>query len=190
MSIAVIVGLGNPGPTYSGTRHNLGFIVVDAFAQAIGASWGYERRFKAEVAKGSVAGQVVHLIKPLTYMNLSGESVSAFLRYYDYSLSSICVLHDETAFPLGKARLTVTQGSGGHNGVQSLIQHLGCGFLRYRLGIGEKTHPAMDLAEYVLGPFSSQEQSTLAIALPTFINGLQLLVTQGSAKAMNTLNRT
>jgi PTH1 family peptidyl-tRNA hydrolase len=190
MSIAVIVGLGNPGPEYSGTRHNLGFIVVDAFAQAIGASWGYERRFKADIAKASVEGHAVYLLKPLSYMNLSGESVNAFMQYYNFPLSSLCVLHDETAFPIGQGRLTLTQGSGGHNGVQSLIQHLGKGFLRYRLGIGEKPHPAMDLTEHVLGPFSAQEKAALVDAYITFLNGLQLLVTQGPAKAMNIVNRT
>ncbi len=189
MSVTLIAGLGNPGPQYLATRHNLGFIVVEALAKELRASWVYERRFKAELAKASFLGSSVLLVKPLTYMNLSGVSLSEVMRYYHYPLSALCVLHDEVAFSLGKARLTITQGSAGHNGVQSIIQCLGKGFLRYRLGIGEKPNAAMDLSDYVLGSFSNKEKEMLEDSLPHFIRDLKLILEQGGIKAMNTINR-
>ena len=190
MSVAVIVGLGNPGPNYAATRHNLGFRLANAFAQEMRVTLSYEKRFEADCAKTVLGDQVVFILKPLTFMNLSGRSVGAFLRYYNYPVKCVCVLHDDIAFPLGQARLAFTEGSsGGHNGIQSLLECIGPGFWRYRLGIGSKTHPAMALADYVLGTFSSAEEKVVETALPCFVDGLKQLLVKGPSKAMNNLNR-
>ena len=145
MSFSVIAALGNPGREYSATRHNAGWIVIDALASQAGAVWKEESRFSASVAKITLGGSSVHLIKPLTFMYDSGSPLAAFLRFHRIELPELVVLHDDIAFEPGQLRLSLGGSAAGHNGVASCIRHLGEQFVRARLGIGPKQHPSQDL---------------------------------------------
>ncbi|MBC2592830.1 aminoacyl-tRNA hydrolase [Ruficoccus amylovorans] len=188
MSIAVIVGLGNPGPEYSGTRHNIGFAVVDALATEQGAAWKNEKRFQAETAKVSLAGQSVVLMKPLTYVNDSGRALGAWLRFHRQPASAAIVAYDEINLELGRLKLSLNGSAGGHNGISSLLRDAGAGFLRYRIGIGGKSHPAMDLKDWVLGRFTEAENALITARMPDYLKGLHLLLSRGVETAMNQLN--
>jgi len=135
----LIVGLGNPGDEYSKTRHNAGFLFLDALAESMGVTFSYEARFKALVAKGVLAGESVRLLKPLTYMNKSGYSVAACAKYFDISSDEVLIVHDELDLDPGVARLKKGGGHGGHNGLRDIISCLSTKeFYRLRLGVG---HP-------------------------------------------------
>ncbi|QYY35256.1 aminoacyl-tRNA hydrolase [Ruficoccus sp. ZRK36] len=188
MSIAVIAGLGNPGTEYNGTRHNIGFAVVDALATEQGAVWKKEKKFQAETAKVSLAGEPVVLMKPLTYVNESGRALGAWLRFHRLTPSAAAVIYDEINLDLGRLKLSVNGSAGGHNGIASLLRDAGAGFLRYRIGIGSKTHPAMDLKDWVLGRFTEAENAVLTTRMPDYTKGLHLLLSRGVDAAMNQLN--
>ncbi len=155
----VIVGLGNPGRAYAMTRHNLGFLVVDAFALELGGSFTRQRRFEASVAQVRIDSQAVDLIKPETYMNASGESIAKFAAYYKVLPEEILVVVDDMALPFGKMRLKTRGSSGGHNGLQSIQECLAteC-FPRLRIGIGKALYSYSD---HVLGSFTVEEQQLL-----------------------------
>lgn len=190
MSIRLIVGLGNPGREYADTRHNIGFIVVDAFVRAREGSWTKRPDFESEVAKVSHRGRGdLHVLKPQTFMNDSGRAVAAFSRFHRIAPEEIAVIYDELNLELGLTKLSLRGSAGGHNGVHSLLTHVGDGFRRYRLGIGPRQPPEIDLKDYVLGKFTPAQQSTLTQLLPEYLSGLDLLLTQGVAAAMNRLNR-
>jgi len=190
MSITLVAGLGNPGREYEATRHNLGFLVIDAWARKHGLAWKTQTAFAVETARWErAAGQTVLLVKPQTYMNESGRGVSALADFYKVSPESIIILYDDLNIDLGLVKISVTGSAGGHNGVASLLQYLGDGFIRYRLGIGPKQPPQMDLKDFVLGKFTSDQQTLLQQKLESLLSGLQLLLEQGAARAMNTLNR-
>lgn len=188
MSIAVIAGLGNPGTEYNGTRHNIGFAVVDALAAEQGAAWKKEKKFQAETAKVSLAGEPVVLMKPLTYVNESGRALGAWLRFHRLTPAAAAVIYDEINLDLGRLKLSVNGSAGGHNGIASLLRDAGAGFLRYRIGIGSKTHPAMDLKDWVLGRFTEAENAVLTTRMPDYTKGLHLLLSRGVDAAMNQLN--
>jgi len=187
--IAVIAGLGNPGPAYRDTRHNVGWLVVDALAAHLGATWQRSARFDAEVATAVRRGRRVHLIKPQTYMNLSGQAVGAFARYHRIETAAIAAVFDEAQIDVGRAKLTVGGSAGGHNGVQSLIEHLGPDFARLKIGIGPRPNPGPDLKDFVLGTFSADDRQRLDRRLASFRDGLLLLVDSGPAPAMNSINQ-
>jgi PTH1 family peptidyl-tRNA hydrolase len=188
MSIAVIAGLGNPGAEYARTRHNLGFWLVDALAREVRAEFHAESRFQAEVARADLAGRTVWLLKPLTFMNACGESVGPFLHFHKLPSSALAVVHDDITLLLGRLKITIRGSAGGHNGITSLLQHVGGDFTRVKLGIGGKAHPAMDLADHVLSRLTADEEAALAARLPDFLRGLHLLAQDGPAAAMNALN--
>ena len=190
MSIAVIAGLGNPGVEHIRTRHNLGFWVVDALARESGATWRSEPRFQAEVARAEIAGRSLWLLKPLVYMNESGVSVGAFLHFHKLSDTALAAAQDDITLPLGRLKLTVRGSAGGHNGVASLLAHVGPHFVRVKLGIGGKSVPEMDLKDHVLGRLTTEEEAVLTARLPEFFRGLRLLVAEGPQAAMNQLNQT
>jgi PTH1 family peptidyl-tRNA hydrolase len=148
-SIQLIVGLGNPGRKYESTRHNAGFWFVDELARQAGASFRSEQKFQGEVAKAQLGGHSVHLLKPSTFMNLSGQSVAALSRFYQIEPENILVVHDELDLPCGSAKLKKGGGHGGHNGLRDIINHIGKNFNRLRIGID---HPgnARDVVSYVL----------------------------------------
>jgi PTH1 family peptidyl-tRNA hydrolase len=189
MSIRLIVGLGNPGRDYADTRHNAGFIVADAFAAAHRAEWKRRREFQAEVARVTIASGELHLLKPLTFMNASGTAVGAFCRFHKIVPAEVAVIYDELNIPCGRVKLSVSGSAGGHNGVASLLQHFGDGFARFRIGIGPRDPPAIDLQDYVLGKLTPEQQSLLHQNMPEFLAGLDLLLSQGTAAAMNRINR-
>jgi len=191
MSVTLLAGLGNPGAKYAATRHNLGFRVVDALAAAEGLSWKHEARFEAEIARWNVRpGETRWLIKPQTFMNESGRALRQLLDFHKLPAASLAVAYDEMNIEIGRVKLSVDGSAGGHNGIASLLEHVGNGFLRYRLGIGSSERPVgMDLADYVLGKFSLSEQQLIDQNLKTFVEGARLLFTSSPAEAMNRLNR-
>jgi peptidyl-tRNA hydrolase, PTH1 family len=189
MSITLVAGLGNPGREYEHTRHNLGWVVLDALAAKQGLTWKQAPQFEAEVARWDYApGRTRWLIKPLTFMNDSGRSVGAIARYYKIATEAIAAVYDDLNIELGLVKVTVTGSAGGHNGVASLLEHIGDGFVRYRIGIGPKP-PQMELTDFVLGKFAPEQHSHLTLKLDDHVLGLELLLSRGSEAAMNQLNR-
>ena len=133
----IIVGLGNPGAEYANTPHSIGFEAVDAIAASIGAVWEAKRQFKCLMAKGTFAGFPVMLVKPQTYMNLSGESVAPVVKYHNATAADLLVIQDDIDLPVGKMRIRTSGSCGGHNGIRNIIERLGTpGFTRLKLGVG------------------------------------------------------
>ena len=190
MSISLVAGLGNPGRAYAATRHNAGFMVVDALAAAEKLSWQTQERFEAEIARWDFApGHTVWLAKPLTFMNLSGRAVQKLAAFHKVPPAAITVVYDDLTIDLGLMKVSVKGSPGGHNGIADLLSRMGDGFIRYRLGIGPKLPREMDIKDYVLGRFSDEQQQLFNQQLPRFISGLRLLLAQGPDQAMNQLNR-
>lgn len=158
----LIVGLGNPGKKYMGTRHNIGFAVVDALASSQEMdNWTIKKDLKSTVATGNIGSTRVILCKPTTYMNLSGKAVQAVSHFYKIPPTAIAVVHDELDIPFGQIRTRTGGSDAGHNGVKSLIEHMGETFGRVRVGIGPKTPLEMDSADFVLAKFSKEQQGQL-----------------------------
>lgn len=151
----LIVGLGNPGDQYKNTRHNAGFIFLDSFAEKNGLTWSHEAKFKAETTK---IGDFI-LAKPQTFMNLSGEAVSALVGYYNVELSDILIIHDDVDLPISETKMQFDRGAAGHHGVINIIEHLGTQkFLRLRLGVGRPPQDShIEVEDYVLMPFAQKE---------------------------------
>lgn len=190
MSISLVVGLGNPGRDYANTRHNLGWRVVDALAAAEGLTWRTQSAFEADVARWDRPGhRPLLLAKPLTYMNESGRAVRALAHYYKLPNASIVAVYDDLTLAVGTLKLSERGSAGGHNGVASLLEQIGDGFLRFRLGIGPKLPRQMDLKDFVLGQFTPEQSLLVEQQLPSTIAGLRLLIDSGPARAMNSLNR-
>lgn len=188
MSIAVIAGLGNPGPEYDGTRHNVGFRIVDAVAAATGNPWKKEKRFLGEVARVTFAGSELWLLKPMTYMNDSGRSLQAFAQFRKLTPEQFVVAYDEIQVPLGGLKISLSGSAGGHNGIASLLSHLGDGFTRFRAGIGPKS-PDKTMTAFVLDRFREEERPVVENALPVYVDALARIVREGPRQAMNLLNR-
>lgn len=186
----MIAGLGNPGRDYAETRHNVGFMVVEAFGAQRGAVWKREKAFEGDMARvrGACGGELL-LLEPATYMNDSGRSVAAVCRYFRIAPQEVAVVFDEINLPFGRPKLSISGSAGGHNGVASLLQHLGDGFRRFRVGIGPRTPPEIDLKDYVLGRPTPEQTKTLQTLMPDYLAGLDLLLAQGVARAMNQINR-
>ncbi len=190
MSISLVAGLGNPGREYADTRHNIGWVVVEAWAAKLGLVWQVQPRFQAETARWDRApGQTCHLVKPLTFMNESGRAVGALAAFYKVPVGDVITVYDDLTIDLGRVKVSVQGSAGGHNGVASLLEHLGDGFIRYRLGIGPKFPPQMDLKDFVLERFTTEQSLIIANNLETYVSGLDLLLTGSVDRAMNQLNR-
>lgn len=189
MSIAVVAGLGNPGPKYRKTRHNVGFDVVDQLAARANALWSYNARFEADIAAVPLKAKKLMLVKPRTFMNSSGRSLGAVMRYRQLEVSSLLVIYDDITLDIGRTKLSHSGSAGGHNGISDILEQLGSGFLRYRIGIGAKPNKAMDLADYVLSRFTEDETKLLASRLPDFLNQIDLIQDVGAKTAMNTINQ-
>jgi PTH1 family peptidyl-tRNA hydrolase len=185
--LKIIAGLGNPEERYARTLHNAGFWFVDAVASSERGEFRYEKRFDAAVCKIALAGNDVWLVKPQSYMNLSGGPIRAILDYYRLSVESLLVAHDEIDLPPGVVRLKKGGGPGGHNGVRDTIRHCGSDFMRLRLGVG---HPGTSdkVTDYVLkqGPVDVEVAVTKAIA--NAMEVLPLLAERGLSIAMNRLH--
>ena len=190
MSILLVAGLGNPGREYAKTRHNAGFAVIDALAARHALAWRKQPRFPAAVARWErTPGGICLLAKPATFMNDSGRALRALADFHKVPPAGIIVIYDDLAIDLGRVKISVRGSAGGHNGVASLLEHLGGGFIRYRIGTGPKHPPEMDLKDFVLGKFTPDEQTVFNHHLTTYVDGLGLLIAQGPAEAMNQLNR-
>ena len=183
----LIVGLGNPGTEYAATRHNIGFDMVtylsDKYRIPMRGKEG-----KAIVGKGLIEGQKVMLAQPQTYMNLSGESVRALMDYYKLSEEDVIILYDDISMPVGQVRIRPKGSAGGHNGIKSIIQHLGTQeFLRIKIGVGDKPVNG-DLVKHVLGRFSKEEDAMIRDVFELAERGLLALMLENVAVAMNTVN--
>ena len=186
----VIAGLGNPGAEYAGTPHNAGFDVVDLIASRIGATWEAKRAFKCLMARGTLAGVPVILVKPQTYMNLSGDSVAPVVRYHNATIADLVVVQDDIDLPLGRIRVRKSGSSGGHNGLKSIIEALGTeDFPRIRLGVGSPTHADYDSKDWVLSVFRDQDAEIFAEAAGRAADAVTCYITEGADKAMNLYNR-
>ncbi|MBR90211.1 MAG: aminoacyl-tRNA hydrolase [Verrucomicrobiales bacterium] len=185
----LIVGLGNPGDRYTGTRHNAGFMVLDRLAARWRADWTDEKKFKARLARAEVGGRRVLLCQPQTYMNLSGESVGPLAGFYKIGLDQLLVVVDDVNLPLGELRLRPRGGSGGHHGLESIELHLaGNGFARQRVGIGKPAHGGGELSSHVLGAFDGDEASVVGKALDRSADQAECWLCRGVQKAMNDFN--
>jgi PTH1 family peptidyl-tRNA hydrolase len=190
MFLSLVAGLGNPGREYEHTRHNLGWVVLDALAQKHGLAWKQTPEFDAAIARWDLgAGRTRWLVKPLTFMNDSGRAVGAIARFYKIEPAAIAAVYDDLTIDLGLIKVTTNGSAGGHNGVASLLEHLGSGFVRYRLGIGPKQPAQMDMADFVLGKFTPEQQLLVNQKLDHYVHGLELLLSRGIEPAMNQLNR-
>ena len=191
MSILLVAGLGNPGREYANTRHNLGFIILDALARKHSLAWKTHTARQAEIARwdNPPGGTPLLLAKPLTFMNDSGLALHSLARYHKIPAAQIAVIHDDINIDLGLVKISLTGSAGGHNGIASILRHLGDGFVRYRAGIGPRHPPQMDLKDFVLGTLTTTQLTLVENTLPHYLNGLGILLEHGAARAMNTLNR-
>lgn len=184
----LIVFLGNPGLKYNGTRHNAGFMAADAMEKKLGVSIN-KLRFRALTQTADIAGQKVMLMKPQTYMNLSGDAVIQAARFYKIPPERVIVVSDETSLPIGKLRIRRGGSAGGHNGLKSIISQLGTDkFPRIRLGVGAPPHPDYDMADWVLGAFKGQDAADMEQLAKTAADAAECYITEGPDRAMNKFN--
>lgn len=190
MSVSLVVGLGNPGSMYEHTRHNIGWDAVNAYASRQGFAWREERSFRGAVARGQTPdGRSIVLLRPLTFMNVSGECVQSVASFFKIKIDAVVVVYDELTLSLGRMKVSVSGSSGGHNGIASILAHLGDGFTRLRLGIGPKTPKEMDLADFVLSRFTDTEHERVRALLPLSTEAIDLILRIGPTMAMNRLNQ-
>ena len=185
----IIAGLGNPTKEYEHTRHNVGFDTIDCIADQYGISIN-EKKHKALVGKGMIEGQKVILLKPQTFMNLSGESIRAALDFYKIDeKDELIVIYDDISLTPGQLRIRKKGSAGGHNGIKNIIAHLGHDtFMRIKVGVGEK--PAgYDLADYVLGHFSKDDRAIMEDAFKEATEAVKMMITDGPDAAMNAFNK-
>lgn len=184
----IIAGLGNPGKQYEGTRHNIGWQVIDALAEKHGIRV-LENKFRGLIGKGIINGEKVILVKPLTYMNLSGECIGELVNYFKIDETcELIVIADDISLDVGFIRMRKKGSAGGHNGLKNIIAHLGHeNFIRMKMGVGDK--PAgYDLADYVLGHFNKEENEILAESKKNAVLAIETILSDGIDKAMNLYN--
>ncbi|MBQ3034207.1 MAG: aminoacyl-tRNA hydrolase [Deferribacterales bacterium] len=184
--IKIIAGLGNPGSKYEGTRHNIGFMVLDRLSDELGLTFANSSKFRGELAVAEIGGEKVYFIKPDTYMNLSGFSVGALANFYKIKAQDVFVVHDEMNLPFGKLKLRHDGSAGGHNGLASIIEHLGSNFPRLKMGIGKKT--GEDTVAHVLGRFTPEEKTALDEFVLTGTKAVLKVLAEGMTKAMTEYN--
>ena len=185
----IIVGLGNPSREYENTRHNVGFDVIDALAGKEGVRM-LEKKHKAVIGKGNIAGNAVVLAKPQTYMNLSGESVRELVSFYKADeKAQLIVVSDDVSLDLGQIRIRKKGSAGGHNGLKNIIANLGHDeFIRVRMGVGKKPEH-YDLVNYVLGHFTKEERKVMDAAAGEAAQAIEVILSEGPEAAMNRFNR-
>ena len=183
----LIVGLGNPGREYAGTRHNIGFGVITRISEKYNIALNHKEH-KAICGKGMIGGEKVILAKPQTYMNLSGESVGSLADYYKIDAENIIVAFDDIDLEVGQLRVRRKGSAGGHNGIKNIIQHLGTNeFPRVKVGVGAKPEGG-DLVRHVLGRFSKKDEAVMRDVLDLAVDAVELMVTDGVDAAMNRFN--
>lgn len=184
----LLVGLGNPGATYERSPHNAGFEVMDALAAKANLSFRENRRFRSALAKGTLAGNDVVFMKPLTFMNASGEAVGHWMRWHRLDASDLVVVYDDADLELGRLRIRKQGSSGGHNGLTSVIQHVASDqFVRIRIGIGRGTGDR-DMISHVLRPLSGQDGILLQGGVERAVEAVQEILRRGVDQAMNRFN--
>ncbi len=184
----LVVFLGNPGLKYNGTRHNAGFMAADAMEKKLGVKIN-RMRFRALTQTVDIGGQKVMLMKPQTYMNLSGDAVIQAVRFYKIPPERVIAVSDEIALPVGKMRIRTGGSAGGHNGLKSIIAQLGTDkFARIRLGVGAPPHPDYDMADWVLGAFKGQDAADMELLAKQTADAIECYITEGAQRAMNKFN--
>ncbi len=189
----LIAGLGNPGSKYEATRHNAGFMALDHFAASAGCALPKSKKYEGRYCRQRLYGQQVVLVKPDTYMNLSGRCVAAMIRFFKIPLNNILILHDDLDLPFGKIKVVAAGGAGGHNGIRSIIQHCGVrDFARVKIGIGrpprESEGRGIPVECYVLAQFSREEAASLDPVFETTDQAIELFLTMGIDACMNRIN--
>ena len=185
----VIAGLGNPGAEYANTPHSIGFEVVDAVARGIGASWKGSSSFKGELATGLLGGVKVLLVKPQTYMNLSGECVSPVLKYHNATINDLLVVSDDIDLPVGRLRIRKGGSAGGHNGLKSVIERTGSpDFVRMRIGVGRDPRSRSNVIGHVLGKVSPEDRQAMDEVVATAAEAVGASENENLETAMNRYN--
>ena len=184
----LLVCLGNPGDKYENTRHNVGFMVADEMAER--QSKPIQRlKFKALTNVLDISGDRVLVMKPITYMNLSGEAVRQAADFYKIPPERVLVVSDDTALPVGRLRIRVKGSAGGHNGLKNIIQHLGTDqFPRLRVGVGEKPHPDYDMADWVLGKFTGEDKKKIDASVKRAADAVACILSEGIDRGMGKFN--
>ena len=184
----IVAFLGNPGLKYNGTRHNAGFMAADAMEKKLGVSIN-KMRFKALTQTADIGGKKVLLMKPQTYMTLSGDAIVQAANFYKVPPERVIVVSDETALPIGRLRIRRGGSAGGHNGLKSVIARLGTDqFPRIRLGVGDKPHPDYDMADWVLSAFKGQDAADMELVAKKAADAVECYITEGADRAMNRFN--
>ncbi len=184
----LVVFLGNPGAKYNGTRHNVGFMTADVLAKEKNVSVN-KLKYKALIANCEIAGQGVMLMKPQTYMNLSGEAALQAAQFYKIAPSNIIVVTDDVSMPVGKLRIRVKGSAGGHNGLKSLISCLGTDeFPRIKIGVGSPPHPDYDMADWVLGSFKNKDAEDIELSIRRAAEAVVAYIDNGADYAMGKFN--
>lgn len=184
----IVAFLGNPGIKYNGTRHNAGFMAADAMEKKLGVSIN-KMRFKALTQTVDIGGKKVLLMKPQTFMNLSGDAIAQAANFYKVPPERVIVVSDETALPIGRLRIRRGGSAGGHNGLKSVIARLGTDqFPRIRLGVGDKPHPDYDMADWVLSAFKGQDAADMELVAKKAADAVECYITEGADRAMNKFN--
>ncbi|MEE1187013.1 MAG: aminoacyl-tRNA hydrolase [Acutalibacteraceae bacterium] len=183
----LVVGLGNPGVKYENTRHNAGYMAVDKIAEKYNCKFE-KSKFKGEIAKCSISGKKVLLLKPATYMNLSGESVKAAASFYKLNEQNILVIFDDISLDVGRMRIRRQGSDGGHNGIKNILMYFNENFARIKIGVGKKPHPDYDLAAWVLSKFSKDEQKSLQTVTENTVSAAELIIKGEIDTAMNKFN--
>jgi PTH1 family peptidyl-tRNA hydrolase len=194
--VRLIAGLGNPGTKYTGNRHNIGFMCVDRFAYDSNLTFTRSNS-RAIIVEGRIAGHDIVLAKPQTFMNNSGESIGRLVRKFKVKFENLIIVHDDLDLPLGRIRIRLGGSSGGHNGINSIVQHIGNQeFIRVRVGIGRPNGQETgkngedDVINHVLGDFNAEEKTIMQEVIPCTSEALRCLLTSGLIEAMNKYNGT
>ena len=184
----LLVCLGNPGKDYEGTRHNIGFMAADELARRENVKIN-KLRYRALTGEIKAGGQRVLVLKPQTYMNLSGEAVREAAQFYKIPADHVLVIYDDVSLPVGKLRVRPSGSAGGHNGLKNIIQHLGTDqFPRLRVGVGEKPHPGYDLADWVLGKFVGEDKKAIDGAVKRAADAIECILAEGIDRGMGKFN--
>ena len=184
----LIVGLGNPGKEYEKTRHNCGFRAIDDLSQKLSCKVD-KSKFQGLYGQVTYKGKKLFLLKPMTYMNLSGRSILQLSAYFNIPPQRIIVIYDDISLPLGKLRIRGDGSAGGHNGIKSIISEVGTqDFPRIKIGVGAKAHPSQDLADWVLSSFTKEEDQQLSVALERSAEAALCIIDQGVSSAANKFN--
>lgn len=185
----VVAGLGNPGPEYANTPHSVGFETVDALAREFSAEWRRAAAFKGEIAAAMTAGGKALLVKPMTFMNLSGDCVAPVVKYHNATPADLVVVSDDIDLPAGRIRIRVGGSAGGHNGLKSVIERLGTpDFVRVRIGVGRDARDRGRVISHVLGKFDPDSRAVMDQVVPAAVKAVLQILAEGPQSAMNTWN--